>query len=326
METRLFKDLKISRFGIGTVQFGFDYGINNKTGQVPYEEVLRIFETALANGVNFLDSSRLYGTSEQTIGKALKELGAKNDFLPCTKLDISHDYAERSDEAVRGEVSDSIHQSLESLGLDRLPIYLLHQPAHRTFRDGLIWECLKEAVREGTIGHLGVSIASGPSEAVECFRDPSVEALQIPYNVFDARWEKSGILSTAAERGIALISRSSYLKGLLLMEMDEVPDHVTESLCFKQSLNQLAAEAGLSVKEMALRYVFSVPDITSTIIGIDSSVQFEENLEIYEKEPLSDELIQRIKAAFWDIPEYVLNPFLWDQRLLMRQQNQRGDA
>ncbi len=321
-----FKELKISRFGIGTVQFGLDYGINNKTGQVSYSDVLNIFETALENGVNFIDTSRVYGTSEQTIGKALREIGAVDDFIPCTKLDISENYHEKSDEAVRGEVKGSLDQSLEALGIDTLPVYLLHRPEYRTFRDGLIWDYLKEAVSKGMIGRLGVSIADGPSEAIACFEDPAVEAIQIPYNVFDARWDKTGVLKVAAERGIAVFNRSSYLKGLLLMEMDEVPEHVTESLCYKESLNRIAAEAGLEVKEMALRYVFSVPEITSTIIGIDSQVQFRENLRIYEKEPLESALIQKIRTAFGEVQEYVLNPFLWDQRLLMLQQKQRRNA
>jgi aryl-alcohol dehydrogenase-like predicted oxidoreductase len=319
-----FKELKISRFGIGTVQFGLEYGINNKTGQVPYSDVLNIFETALEYDVNFIDTSRVYGTSEETIGKALREIGAVDDFIPCTKLDISENYHEKSDEAVRGEVKDSLRQSLEALGIDTIPVYLLHRPEYRTFRDGLIWDYLKEAVSKGTIGRLGVSIADGPSEAIECFKDPAVEAIQIPYNVFDARWDKAGILAVAAERGIVVFNRSSYLKGLLLMEMDEVPEHVTESLCYKESLNRIAAEAGLEVKEMVLRYVFSVPEITSTIIGIDSQVQFKENLRIYEKEPLESALIQKIRTAFGDVPEYVLNPFLWDQRLLMLQQQRRN--
>jgi aryl-alcohol dehydrogenase-like predicted oxidoreductase len=318
-----FKELKISRFGIGTVQFGLDYGINNKTGQVSYSDVLHIFETALENGVNFIDTSRVYGTSEETIGKALKKLGAADDFVICTKLDVFKDYSDKSDREVLAEAGDSLHKSLEFLGLATLPVYLLHRPEYRTFRDGLIWDYLKEEVSKGTIAHLGVSIADGPPEAIECFKDPAVEAIQIPYNVFDARWDKAGILAVASERGIAVFNRSSYLKGLLLMEMAEVPEHVTESLCYKESLNRIASEAGLDVKELVLRYVFSVPEITSTIIGIDSQVQFKENLRIYEKEPLENALIQKIRTTFGEVPEYVLNPFLWDQRLLMLQQ-QRG--
>ncbi len=324
MEYPPFKELKISRFGIGTVQFGLEYGINNKTGQVPYSDVLHIFETALENDVNFIDTSRVYGTSEETIGKVFGELGAGDDFVICTKLDVSKDYDDKSDREVLAEAESSLHNSLESLGLASIPVYLLHRPEHRTFRDGLIWDYLKEEVSKGTIGHLGVSIADGPSEAIECFKDPAVEAIQIPYNVFDARWDKAGVLAVAAERGIAVFNRSSYLKGLLLMEMDEVPDHVTESLCYKESLNRIAAEAGFDVKELVLRYVFSVPEIPSTIIGIDSQVQFKENLRIYEKGPLESALIQKIRTAFGEVLEYVLNPFLWDQRLMMLQQRRRN--
>jgi len=312
MEYHFFKKLKISRLGIGTVQFGIDYGINNKTGQVPYSDILKIFETALRNRANFIDTSRVYGTSEENIGRALNEIDAVDDFILCTKLDISEDYYEQSDKAVLGEVKDSLYKSMEFFGVETLPLYLLHRPEHRTFRDGLIWSFLKEEVSKGTIGHLGVSIARGPSEAIACFEDPAVEAIQIPYNVFDARWDRAGVLAYASERGIAVFNRSSYLQGLLLMPIEEVPEHVSESIRYKKSLNRIAAEAGLNVKEMVLRYVFSVREIASTIIGIDSQAQFEENLWIYEKGPLDGELIKRIKEAFGEVPEYIVNPFLWN--------------
>ena len=313
MEYHLFRRSKISRFGIGTVQFGVDYGISNKTGQVPYPDVLRIFETALEHGVNFIDTSRVYGTSEENIGKALNETDAVDDFILCTKLDISANYYEKSDGEVLGEVKDSLYKSLEFLGLEILPVYLLHRPEHRTFRDGLIWSFLKEEVSKGTIGHLGVSIARGPSEAIACFEDPAVEAIQIPYNVWDARWDKAGILAYASENEIAVFNRSSYLQGLLLMPVEEVPDYVSGSVKYRKSLNRIAEEAGLDVKEMALRYVFSVGEIASTIIGIDSPTQFEENILIYEKGPLDGEIIGNIKEAFRDVPDDIVNPALWNK-------------
>ena len=134
MEYKSIKDYKISKMGMGTVQFGIDYGINNERGKVPYTEILKIFELAIKKEINFIDTSRLYGSSEKNIGKALKELHAHKYFVICTKLDISSNYYEKSDRLVIEEVKQALHTSLYSLGLDIIPIYLLHTPEHRIFR------------------------------------------------------------------------------------------------------------------------------------------------------------------------------------------------
>jgi len=58
------EQMRLSRLGLGTVQFGFKYGVNNARGQVPYDEVCNILTSASDQGVNFLDTSRLYGARE----------------------------------------------------------------------------------------------------------------------------------------------------------------------------------------------------------------------------------------------------------------------
>ena len=81
-------DYRISRVGLGTVQFGMDYGISNKTGQVRFADVVEIFETAREQGLNFIDTAPVYGNSEATIGRAIAEMGAPDEFVICTKLDL----------------------------------------------------------------------------------------------------------------------------------------------------------------------------------------------------------------------------------------------
>ncbi len=309
MEYTELKKLKISRFGLGTVQFGFDYGINNDSGQVPYSEIVKIFTHAEENGINFIDTSRVYGTSEEMIGKVLKELGTADKFILCTKLDLPAGYEELSEAAVLQAAGESMEKSREMLMLEKLPVYLLHNPDYMKHSGGIIWEFVKEQKAKGVIEHLGVSIGVGPEEAMECLEHPEVDAIQIPFNLFDSRWEK--VLEVTSARGIAVFNRSTYLQGLLLMEPDAVQKRLPRALDYSRTLDKITKQAGVDKKRAAIKYVFSEKRIASTIVGVDSFNQLTENLDIYNEDPLSPEFIETARNSFSEVPEAVLNPALW---------------
>ena len=71
---------------IGTVQFGLNYGVANKTGQPSYKEVCDILACAFAGGVTCLDTARAYGTSEDVLGQALAELGMAGKVTVVTEI------------------------------------------------------------------------------------------------------------------------------------------------------------------------------------------------------------------------------------------------
>ncbi len=315
MEHRRFKELSISRVGIGTVQFGMKYGIHNATGQVSYLQIVKILQIALEHGVNFIDTAPIYGESEELIGKAIKELGAAGRFVVCTKLDIPESVEQASDGEILSVVKTCLSRSLERLGCQAVPLLLLHKPKHRIMRNGLVWDCLKEEASRGTIGHLGVSIGGlDTAEALDCCEDPAVEAMQIPFNALDARWDEAGVFEHARRKRVAIFTRSAYLQGLLLMPVEAVPDPLAEARRFKEVLNRMAADAGLPVKELALRYVFSRGEICSTIIGVDSESQFRENLSLYGKGSLQQHVMEKIRGSFIGVPQKIVVPWLWDKK------------
>ena len=57
------------KLGLGTVQFGCDYGISNTKGQVLIDEVVKILDYALKNGIDIIDTASLYGNSEAVLGQ-----------------------------------------------------------------------------------------------------------------------------------------------------------------------------------------------------------------------------------------------------------------
>jgi len=306
-----FKELLISRIGLGTVQFGIDYGINNAAGQVRYQDILEILSLASEKGINFIDTSRYYGSSEENLGKALDELGLADSFIVCTKLDLPGNYSELTEESLLQEVSDCLNKSRETLRLDKLPVYLLHRADYMKVSGGILWDFLKEKRAEGLIGHLGVSIGSGPEEAGEVLGDTAVEAIQIPYNLFDQRWQKEGILKKAAEKEVAVFNRSTYLQGLLLMDSSEAALKLPAAVPFLERLEGFIREYGYNRKELAMKYVFSENSICSSIIGVDSLDQLDENLSIYNAVEPDKKIAENIEELFHDVPESIVNPSLW---------------
>jgi len=141
--------------------------------------------------------------------------------------------------------------------------------------------------------------------------DPGVEVLQVPYNVFDQRWRRAGVLEAAVRRGVRVIGRSALLQGLLVLREERVPQHLADAIPWKRRLNSLAAEGGIQVGELALRYALTAPEISSTIVGVDCLEQFERMLDIASKGPLGPDLIAALEAAFAGVPQRIVVPSQW---------------
>ncbi len=300
----------LSRLGLGTVQFGFDYGVNNTRGQVPYDEVCSILISASDQGVNFLDTSRLYGASESVLGKAIAEID--REFTICTKLDLPKNFSELSEKEIGKAVNTSFMGSCESLQMNTLPMYLLHNFDYKTTHGGYVWGLLKEMKAKGFIGRLGVSIGRGPDEALQCLQDTDVEVMQIPYNVFDQRWKRENVLTQCREKGVELINRSTYLQGLLLMSAEKAAGLVPVSRERIKKLLTISASSGVPIKELVFRYVIGNPFINTTIVGVDSLEQLEENIRLQNLGPLEQETINAIESSFLDSPDELVNPALWN--------------
>lgn len=311
MKYRQLKELQISRIALGSVQFGIDYGINNATGQVKYGDILEILSLASEKGINFIDTSRYYGSSEENLGKALAELNLSSAFTVCTKLDLPRNYRELDEGDLLNEVSDSLEKSREALKLEKLPFYLLHNVDYMKISGGVIWDFLKEKQSDGILGHLGVSIAGGPGEADEVLDDSAVEAIQIPFNIFDQRWRREGILDKADEKGVAVFNRSTYLQGLLVMDPSEAGRKLAAAVPFLERLDGFVREQGYDRKKLVVKYALSEASISSTIIGIDSLEQLVENLSIYNDTALNEKTVKDIEALFNDVPDSIVNPSLW---------------
>lgn len=294
-----------SRLVLGTVQFGMDYGVANRTGRPPYPVVREIIREACAGGADVLDTAPAYGGSEEWIGRALRELGLGERVRVATKIaplppDLSRPEAAR---LIEGSVIDSLRR----LGLEQIPFCLFHREANLAYADELL------ALRaRGLVGTAGVSLVS-PGGAATALRIPELAFWQIPSNLFDRRFTHSGLAAAARAAGIAVAVRSVYLQGLLLMDDAATPPHLRGVIPARQQLRELASRFGLSLGELALRAMLSRPDVTSLVVGMETVAQARENVALFARGPLPPEILAAIAAFDPNLPESVVSPTEWEK-------------
>lgn len=301
----------LSRLMLGTVQFGMIYGVANRTGQPAYQEVLAIVAAAIEGGVNGFDTAAAYGASEQVLGRALHELGVAERVAVVTKVrplgaEVLADAALAS-----RAIEQSLAESRQRLRLDCLPVVLFHREA-----DAAYLHVLGELRDRGWLQQIGVSCDNRPGPAARFVAADNVSALQIPGNVLDRRHQRSGVFRAAAARGVAVFIRSVYLQGLLVMPADDIPANLRDVLPVRRQLAALAGDAGMSLAELACRYMLSQDGVTFVLTGVETVAQVRENLAIFGRGPLPGDLLAAIDAAVPELPESLLTPSMWRERLL----------
>jgi aryl-alcohol dehydrogenase-like predicted oxidoreductase len=306
MEYAEFAGLRLSRLMVGTVQFGLNYGIANKTGQPSFKDVCAILECAYEGGVNCLDTARLYGTSEDVIGQALAELGLADKMTVVTKITHLDDGLDAT--AADGLVEESVAQSLKRLRLDALPILLIHHEENFQYIESLL-----KLKQRGLVRHVGSSVMT-PQMTRTIVNSGLVEAVQVPTSVLDRRYVRAGIFHACRQSGLGLFVRSIYLQGLVLLRDDEVTPELRAVTPALQRLRALAAEAGMGLAELAVRYVLSLEGVTCGVVGVETLEQMRQNVAIFNKGPLDTGLMKAIISAVPDLPDAILMPNKWPKR------------
>jgi len=303
MQTMKFAEYDLSKLMLGTVQFGLDYGISNNNGRPNSQRVRDILKCAMEYGINCLDTARSYGISEEAIRDALFELKASDNFTVFTK--IVHIGNEYNSKDVPDVVRQSVLNSIETLGLDSLPMCMFHLEGDSKYIDSLV--CLKN---EGLVKHIGVSVETAEA-AKHIVESALVEAIQAPVSMLDRRFLDSGVLQAAHKRGVAVFARSVYLQGLILMDKADIPDYLSEVTPIIKSLKHLAVQAEMSLAEMAVRYVLGLDGVSALVMGVLDADQMRQDSMLVSKGPLDPVLIRTINEIVPSLSEEILLPGRW---------------
>ncbi|MCL6645380.1 MAG: aldo/keto reductase [Dehalococcoidia bacterium] len=308
--------LPVSRLCLGTMTFGF---------QCDEATSFAIMDRAFEGGITFFDTADVYpigappgaqGRTEEIIGRWLARTGNRSRIILATKCFGRVGPARWDQGNSRKHILDAVDASLRRLGTDYIDLYQLHGPDPETPIDETL-KALDDLVRWGKVRYIGcsnflayqVARAIGRSEVLGLARFDSV---QPRYNLLFREIERE-LLPLCAEEGIGVIPYNPLAGGLLTGKHNpetgpEEGSRFTLGTAAQryqvrywhdrmfQTVDQLrpiAAEAGMSLAQMAVAWVMANPVITAPIIGASRPEQLADTLAAAQT-PLPPELKQRL--------------------------------
>jgi D-threo-aldose 1-dehydrogenase len=255
------------------------------TYSVQEEQALETIRAIFKGPINFIDTSALYGESEQRLGRVLRESsGLPSGFVLATKADRNGQTGEFSGEQMRR----SIERSLQLLGLDQIQILYLHDPEHISFEEAMApggpVETLQRCQEEGLFLHLGV--AGGPLDLMTRFVETDIFALAISHNRYTLlNREADSFWDTCAQHGVAAVNAAPYGGGILAKGPAAYPRYMyaeasPAQLARARELEALCNEYGVPLAAAALQFSLCDPRIASTIIGITRPERLAETITL----------------------------------------------
>lgn len=259
----------VSKIGLGSVQWGLNYGISNFNGLTPADEVKKIIEYAKTCGITTIDTAREYGHAEKVLGE--------NDitsFDLCTKIPTSRHLLTSAE--TEKHFKSSLNNSLADLKADKIQYLLMHDcnDLLEPRRDSIIslMRLYKDLRVVQKIGFSAYS-SSQISSALRYFKP---DIVQIPFSIFDQRLLQDGTLMKLKSLGVEIHARSIFLQGLLLMQTKDLDEYFAPFMPFINKWHDICAELSLRPLDLALHFVVSQPLIDKIIIGVSSHQQLKE--------------------------------------------------
>ncbi|MEP6872424.1 MAG: aldo/keto reductase [Anaerolineaceae bacterium] len=306
--------LQVSRLCLGTMTFGL---------QCDEKSSISIMDRAEAGGVTFFDTADVYplggtgdtvGRTEEIVGRWLQ--GKRSNFVLATKCFGRSGPARWDQGNSRKHILDAVDESLRRLQTDYIDLYQLHGPDAETPIDETL-RALEDVVRAGKVRYVGcsnfmayqVARAIGRSEAMGVVRFDSV---QPRYNMLFREIERE-LLPLCGEEGVGVIPYNPIAGGLLSGKHNpdagpeegsrftlgtaaqRYQDRYWHEGMFEtvDQLRPIAADAGMTLPQMAVAWVLANPAITAPIIGASRPEQLDDTLKAVET-PVSAELKQRL--------------------------------
>ena len=302
--------IRVSEIGFGAWGIGGTQKDARAYGPTDDNVSRKALKRAYEKGVNFYDTSPLYGYghSENLIGSTLKEV--RHDIVISSKVGFVNFKGEQnfSPEYIRS----SLDSSLKRLQTDYIDIFQLHDPPISFLNeDPRIIETLESLKKEGKIRILGVSTKS-PEESLIAIEKFNFKGVQVNFNLIDQRALDNGLFKKCEELGVGIIGRTPLCFGFLTGQYTsndnyDKSDH--RSLWSRQQVDcwagayKLFSEEFISMKEqsntqIALRYCLCHPMLSTTIPGMLTAEHVDENTESSDLGPFPPSVLETCNQIY----------------------------
>lgn len=290
----------VRKLGLGSVQWGMNYGVANATGRPDSGELRRMLAAAEAAGVTTIDTAFAYGAAETVIGELSAETAHFDIITKTAALDPVG--AIPSADAVLG----AFRSSLERLRRPSVYGLLVHNADMLLGPQGpALWAVLEQAKTEGLTEKIGVSVYD-PGQLAAIMQNYRIGLVQLPFNIYDQRFQRSGAIAAAAAAGIEVHVRSAFLQGLLLMDSEQLPRHFDGIREHHAKLHAWYRDNALTPLYAALRFALEHSGADKVVVGAENALQLREILEA-----AGGEALPATPAAFAISSLEIVNPSLW---------------
>lgn len=317
-------------FGAGT--FGGKGPLFEAWGTSGTEEARRLVDICLEAGVNLFDTADVYsgGASEEVLGAAIK--GRRDKVLISTKTGLPMGDGPGEWGVSRSRLIRSVEDALRRLDTDYIDILQLHAFDASTPVEELL-ATLDMLVRAGKLRHVGVSNYPGWQvmkglAAADRHGWPRFVAHQVYYSLIGRDYE-ADLMPLAADQGVGALVWSPLGWGRLtgkirrgspppagsrLHATEQFAPPVSEAHLYRvvDALDEIAAETGKTVPQIALNWLLQRPTVSSVIIGARNEEQLRQNLGAVGWS-LTAEQISRLDAASEVLPPYPHAPYRYQE-------------
>ena len=294
--------LKVSKACLGCMGFG-DASQGMHSWTLPYEDSKKIIFHALESGINFFDTAMAYqsGTSEEYLGRAIKEYGHREDVIIATK------YTPKSDDSIdsRTYLTECLNNSLRRLQTDYIDLYIMHMWDYQTPIEETL-EILNDFIKEGKIKEIGIS---------NCFAWQLAKAnyiadkngwakfvsIQGHYNLL-FREEEREMVPFCKDQNIALTPYSPLASGRLAKKPSELSKRLQEDTYAKgkydatkekdaiiiDRVGELAKKKGLTRIQISLGWLLT--KVTAPVVGATKVSHIEEGVKAIGVQLTPDEI------------------------------------
>jgi len=297
---------KCGKIGLGTVQWGMPYGIANRDGRPDASGVRAMLDQAHAGSCDLLDTAYVYGDAERMIGE---QGTAAAPFHIVTKTFPLKGQAV-TEQAVAA-ICAAFETSLLRLQRDEIYGLLVHHADDLLAENGgMLWQALERFKKAGRITKLGVSVYQ--PEQLKCVlaRFP-VELVQVPFNIYDQRFVRSGLLTLLKQKGVEVHVRSAFLQGLLLLPAEKLAGYFSPFRSQQERLHLRIQQHGLTPYQACLNFCLSYNEVDRVIVGCETPEQV--RMLINSCDDLSASSVAEMQQFGMD-DEALINPSNWPKQ------------
>ena len=306
--------LEVSEIGFGAWALGGGAWGNQKD-----KESLQALHRAIELGVNFIDTAAGYGKgrSERVIARALSERQERvyvaSKIHPMPGPWPPSPYCKAEERYPEDYLRKMVDERLDNLVTERIDLLQLHTWTRAWNKDPKPLEVLKKLQAEGKVLSIGISTPEPDQNSViDLIRAGYLDTIQLVFNIFEQE-PAAELLPTAAEHKVGVIVRVPFDEGSLTGKFSTdtefasddfrskyfAGDRLVRTVARVKQIEEDIADTGLTIAQVALKFVLSQPAVSTVIPGIRNVRQAKMNVEVSDLPDLPEFLLLNLRKQAW---------------------------